>query len=816
MDNKSKTETNLFCYHCGDVCPDNSIRIDEKLFCCNGCKTVFEILDENNLCNYYDLDKTPGISPDFLNTKKFDYLDDQQTIRKLVDFSEGDYVKVTFDIPQIHCSSCIWLLENLYKLNSGITSSQVDFLKKELTVSINNKKISLKELVQLLASIGYEPQILLDSIDNKSKIKSTSKLYYRVGIAGFCFANIMMFSFPEYLGIDLSNSLLKKVFTYLNLLLALPVFFYSAYEYFGSALKGLNKKIINIDFPISLGILVIFIRSVYEVSSGTGAGYFDSLTGLVFFLLIGKLFQEKTYGAMNFERNYKSFFPLSVTIKKNGNEKSILVSQLMVGNRILVRQNEIIPADSILFSGNGKIDYSFVTGESKPVEKVLGEMIYAGGRQIGGAIELEVIKEVSQSYLTQLWNNDIFINPEKLGESDFTHFSNTVSKYFTTFILLVAAISALFWLPSSTGKAINVLTAVLIIACPCALALSIPFTLGNTLRIFGKNKFYLKNIAAIENMGRVDTIVFDKTGTLTKPGMSDITFNGKILTRLEQRMVKSLARNSVHPLSKKIYSSLEGDELYPVTNYVETTGMGLEGVVFGHTLKIGSKNLVGADGGIYKDVSLQKNEETFSTKVYLSVDEELLGYFELSNSYRKGIDILLEDIDKKYDLSLLSGDNEGEKDNLLKFFKNESQLFFDHSPEEKLRYIKNLQTGGRKVLMIGDGLNDAGALKQSDVGIAVTEDTGSFSPASDAILDADKFNLLSKFINFSKTSVYIIFISFAISLLYNVIGLSFAVQGLLSPVVAAILMPLSSISVVVFATLSTNIIARRRGLLSQL
>ncbi len=412
MNSNSKIETTINCYHCGDVCPDDSIKIDEKYFCCNGCKTVYEILDDNKLCNYYNLDSTPGITPSLLHNTKFDYLDDQQTIQQIIDFTEGDVTKVTFDIPQMHCSSCIWLLENLYKLNNAITNSQVDFLKKKLTITFNNKKISLKELVQLLTSIGYEPQILLDSEDKEPEKKTRSTLYYRVGVAGFCFINIMMLSFPEYLGIDLSDAFLKRFFLYLNLVLSLPVFFYSAWEYFGSAIKGLRKKIVNIDFPISLGILVLFIRSAYEVLSVTGAGYFDSLTGLVFFLLIGKLFQEKTYGALNFERNYKSFFPLSVTIKKEGKEKSIPVSKLMVGNRILVRQNEIIPADSILFNGNGKIDYSFVTGESKPVEKVSGEMIYAGGRQIGGAIELEVIKEVSQSYLTQLWNNDIFNNPE--------------------------------------------------------------------------------------------------------------------------------------------------------------------------------------------------------------------------------------------------------------------------------------------------------------------------------------------------------------------------------------------------------------------
>jgi Cu+-exporting ATPase len=810
-----KVDQSLICYHCGDQCKDDSVRIIEKTFCCNGCKTVFEILDENNLCNYYNLQDAPGISPAGFQSTKFDYLDDEQVIQQLIEFSDEKLTKITLDIPQIHCSSCIWLLENLYKLNSGVTASHVNFLKKKLSVSFLQNKINLKELVKLLTSIGYEPQILLDSVEPMNESKTRSTLYYRIGVAGFSFMNIMLLSFPEYLGIDLSDAFLKQFFLYVNLLLALPVFFYSAWEYFGSAFKGMRKKVINIDVPISLGILVLFIRSVYEVSSGTGAGYFDSLTGLVFFLLIGKLFQEKTYGALNFERNYKSFFPLSVMVKKDGKEKSIPVAKLMKSNRILIRHNEIIPADSILLNGNGKIDYSFVTGESKPVEKVSGEMIYAGGRQIGGAIELEVIKEVSQSYLTQLRNNDIFNNPDKFGESDFTHFSNVVSKYFTAVILLVAIGATLFWLPVSAGKAINVFTSVLIIACPCALALSIPFTLGNTLRIYGKNKFYLKNITAIENMGRVDTIVFDKTGTLTKPGKSDITFNGKILTYSEQRMVKSLARNSVHPLSKKIYSSLEGNDFYPVTNFMETTGMGMEGIVYGHIVKIGSKNFVLADVDIHTKLFLHKNEKTFSTKVYLSVDEELLGYFELSNSYREGINLLLEDIERKYNLYLLSGDNEGEKDNLLKFFKNESQLFFDQTPENKLRFIDNMQSNGRKVLMIGDGLNDAGALKQSDVGIAVTENTGNFSPASDAILDAGKFNLLPKFIKFSRTSVYIIFISFAISFLYNMIGLGFAVQGILSPIVAAILMPLSSISVVVFATLSTNLIARRRGLLSQ-
>jgi Cu+-exporting ATPase len=711
-------------------------------------------------------------------------------------------------------------LENLYKLNTAVSFSQVNFLKKELSVTFNHNKFSLKELVKLLTSIGYEPQILLESVEQKPDNKVSQTLHLRIGVAGFCFLNVMVFSFPEYLGIDVTDSFLKDFFVTLNFTLSLPVVFFSGWEYFGSAIKGLRKQIINIDFPISLGILALFGRSIYEAASQTGAGYFDSLTGLIFLLLIGKFFQEKTYSYLNFERNYKSFFPLSVAIKSkdpafNGldeKEKSIPLNKLMVGNRIIVRKNEIIPADSILFNGDGRIDYSFVTGESKPVSKVSGELIYAGGRQLGSAIELEVIREVSQSYLTQLWNNDIF---NKKSESYFTNFSNVVSKRFTSFVLLTAFISSAFWLQSSFNMAINVFTAVLIVACPCAIVLSIPFTFGNTMRIFGRNKFYLRNTSVIEDLGKVDSIVFDKTGTITQLGKSDLVFTGTVLNLFQQKMIKSLVRNSTHPLSLKIYNSLEADEFFPVTKFDEIPGLGITGVVYGNLIKVGSKEFIlkSSINSAYNLKSIQSYNHT--TAILVSINDEVLGFFTVTNSYREGIGEVIKSLNKRFKLSLLSGDNEGEKFNLLKLFINEDDLRFNQSPENKLEFLKSLQSSNKKVLMVGDGLNDAGALKQSDVGIAVTEDISSFSPACDAILDASNLNMLPKFLNYSQSAIKIIYISFVISFLYNLIGLSFATQGMLSPLIAAILMPLSSISVVLFATISTNLLAKRRGLLSQ-
>ncbi|MEJ2614890.1 MAG: heavy metal translocating P-type ATPase metal-binding domain-containing protein [Ignavibacteriaceae bacterium] len=743
-----------YCYHCGEECKDSTISINEKIFCCNGCKTVYEILNKSNLCNYYSIEQSPGKTPKEFGSKEYDYLDDENIIRQLNNYNDDKLSIITFTIPQMHCSSCIWLLENLYKLNEGISHSEVDFLKKELTVRYNHNKISLKNLVQLISSIGYEPQIQLDVLEKKRDRASNKKLYYKLGIAAFCFGNIMLFSFPEYLSIDVSDIFFKRFFGYLNLILALPVFFYSSSEYFISAYKGLKKKIVNIDFPVSLGIIVLFIRSSVEILTHSGAGYFDSMTGLVFFLLIGKLFQQKTYQSLNFERNYKSYFPLSVTVKKNNKQISRPVSDLVVGDRIVVRNNEIIPADSILFSGTGNIDYSFVTGESKPVNKVMGEFIYAGGRQQGESLELEVVKEVSQSYLTQLWNNNTF---KKKEESDFTALSNHISKYFTAVVLLIAVISSAFWMPVNFGISLNVFTAVLIVACPCALALSTPFTLGNTLRIFGKNKFYLKNTTAIEKMAKVDEIIFDKTGTLTKINSSEINYVGKELDDFEQEIVKSLAGNSNHPLSRKIYSFLKGKEKFAVSQFKEKTGEGIEGIILGNEIKVGSVDYV---SNLENSDSVFEPKKNFGTRVYLSLDNKVVGYFNFSTEYRKGIKELLKNLSAEYSTNLLSGDNDSEKEKLIEYFGKETGLFFQRSPQSKLDFVKDLQEAGNKILMVGDGLNDAGALAQSDVGIAVTEDTNNFSPACDAILEAGNIHNLFDFIKFSKSSVKIILVSF--------------------------------------------------------
>ncbi len=792
----------LRCYHCGEDCTSDDIKINDKVFCCNGCKTVFELLDENNLCTYYDISENPGIQLKTEIKRNYDFLNDEELKTKLIDFTDGKVTTLTLSIPQMHCSSCIWILENLQNLDSGILSSKVDFLKKKLMIKFSEEFTSLPKIVASLDSIGYEPQLNLAE-RSKEKIEGENKkLYYKIGIAGFCFGNIMLLSFPEYLALgDTANMNIRYLFGYLNLILALPVFFYSSSEYYISALKGLRKKIFNIDVPITIGIAVLFFRSSFEILTQSGAGYFDSLAGLVFFLLVGKLFQNKTYEALNFERNYKSYFPIAVSVRKNNKETTVPVEKLSIGSRLIIRNNEIIPADSILIRGSANIDYSFVTGESRTSERQNGDMIYAGGRQVGAVIEVETVKDVSQSYLTQLWNNKAFHESE---EGYFENLANKVSKHFTFAILAVAAAAFIFWSFSDINTAFNAFTAVLIVACPCALALSTPFTLGNTLRIFGKNKFYLKSAVIVEKLANINSIVFDKTGTITESGKVNVNYSGEKLSEYEKLMAASLVRNSAHPLSKNIFSFLKKEELLAVKDFKETSGVGIEGIIDGIKLKIGSRKFI---------ESHENSLTNDSTASYLSIDNVSRGKFEFSNNYRAGLSELIKGIRERFSLHILSGDNDKEREALSKIFPDNCEMKFKQSPHDKLNFISLLQSKGKNVLMLGDGLNDAGALRKSNVGITISEDINNFSPACDGILEASAFSKLIRFINFSKTSRKVIIASFIISFIYNLVGISFAVSGNLVPVIAAILMPLSSISVVVFTSMTISLLANKRGLL---
>lgn len=782
------------CFHCGQDLEKERISFDDKIFCCNGCKSVYEILNINHLTNFYNLNKKAGVRPSDENNSQFDYLDTPEIFDKITDFSEGNTTLVTFRIPVIHCSSCIWLLESLHTINKDIRYAQVNFTRKTIQIAFNQNELKLSGLAKFLTNLGYKPAINLETAEKKDDNLDKS-LLVKLAIAGFAFGNGMFLAFPEYIGGgDVWMEHYKGLFRILMMGLSLPVVLYSASDYYKSAWFGLKNGIVNIDVPIVLGIFVLFGRSVYEIATDYGPGYFDTLCGLLFFMLLGKFFQKRTYSSLSYDRDYKSFYPIAVTkVDFGGKQENILLSDVKIGDRILVRNHEIIPVDAILINGDGNIDNSFITGESESITKKPGDKIFAGGKQIGSSLELEVIKNVDQSYLTQLWNKEAF----KKHETGLDTLINSISKYFTFIILGIALISGIYWSFINLEKMFQVVSAILIIACPCALALSSPFTFGHIMRILGRNKFYVKDALTIEKISKIDTVVFDKTGTITQRKKSNIKFEGDAISDFDLQNIKTLLKNSNHPLSKSLYEFLEVEDPYfPVNGFEEISGKGYSAEVRGATYRIGS--------------ALFNNQEAknLETAVFISKNGTFLGKFIFKNEYRPSLKNLFKQL-KSYKIYILSGDNSSEEKQLNEIIPNNSGLAFSQSPEDKLNFIKNLQDGGSKVMMLGDGLNDAGALKQSNVGIAISDDSNSFTPSSDVIMNGEKVSYLDRYLNVCKGSMKIVKMTFAISFMYNIVGLSFAVTGHMDPLFAAILMPISSITVITFTTFSTWILGRK-------
>jgi P-type Cu+ transporter len=787
----------LHCYHCGEEC-NITIKAHDKNFCCQGCRSVYEILSKSGMCDYYEISNNPGTSQQLkVREDKFAFLDDERIQASLVSFKDEEQTHITFYLPQMHCSSCLWLLENLHRLNEGVITSKVNFPRKEADVIFSHNSISVRQVAELLTSIGYEPYISLNQLDKKAVKYDRSKIF-KLGVAGFCFANIMLLSFPEYLGIDTKEQGLVNVFRYLNLLLSLPVFFYSATEFYKGAWAGLKHRFLNIDAPIVLEVLIAFGRSVYEVLSGTGGGYFDSMSGIVFFMLVGRVLQDKVYRQLSFERDYTSYFPIAVTRIKDDREEIVSLPDIRLDDTLLIHSQELIPADGIITKGRALVDYSFVTGESLPVAREMGELVYAGGKQVEGNIEILVIKEVAQSYLTKLWNKD---QKKQVIESE-RSFVHLLARYFTLILFCIATGAAIYWQFNDPSKIWNAVTAVLIVACPCALLLSNTFTNGNILRILGNNEFYLRNAQAIEDIAGVDHIVFDKTGTLTTGRYNEVEYKGQKLSLSLKQKIGSLAAQSTHPMSKAILRWLAVEKRTIVTGFRERPGKGIEGIVGDDLISLGSQAFITG----------KTSEMNDRSSVYLALEGEVLGVFSFRNHYREDIPALLRKLQKKYTISVLSGDNDSEKSYLRKLLGKGPDIFFNQSPEAKLYAIEDLQQQGKKVMMIGDGLNDAGALKQADVGIAISEESSSFTPASDAILKADKLKLLLKFIQACKSNKKVVMFAFVISIIYNIIGLSFAVRGTLSPLVAAILMPASSLSILLITFGLSNLLAKRLNL----
>jgi P-type Cu+ transporter len=784
------------CRHCGEPCAAGAIATVDGDFCCRGCETVFSLLQRAGLGAFYSCEVTPGASQKQTERRdalRFAALDDPATADRLITFNDGTTARVTFAVPSIHCSSCVWLLEQLWRFDEGITRSEVDLLRRSVLVEFSPASTTLRRIAEQLTAVGYEPSLSPEDAP-ASVPASRRRLHLQIGVAGFAFGNIMLFSIPRYANGAPLDPAFQRTFDLLNIALAIPVLLFSAAPYFRTAWEAIRGRSMAIEVPVALGLAVLFVRSVFDIATGYSEGFLDSFAGLVFFLLLGRLFQQKVFDRIAFDRTYRSFLPLSVRVERPSGVDLVPLAQVKPGDCIQIRPGEVVPADSVLVSRAGsRIDYAFVTGEQTPIELAAGDVVRAGGRAVD-LMRLRVSRDVSHSHLASLWNNPIFA---KTKSRWLTEVASRFGAWFTLGAIGLAIAGAVVWWPDA-GASASVATAVLIIACPCALTLSAPLTLGTAMGLMGRRGLYLKHPAVAFDLSRIDVIAFDKTGTLTETGERRI-IESSLPSSRAWTLIRELAMHSTHPVSRAIvnYGDVGADLETRVTDVHEIAGQGITGVADGMCLAIGSAQLTGihpADPGMAAD------------RTFVRAGDET-GWIRMSSAVRPGVERAARTLSRSHSVHLLSGDHDGERSRWIDIFG--SQMRFRQTPQDKLDFIKAEHDAGHHVMMIGDGLNDSGALAAADVGIAVSDHTACIVPACDAVIAGDRVAHLSAFVRYATRARTVVFVCFLVSVLYNTVGLTLALGGELTPIASAILMPVSSLTIIAVSSGAMQWSARR-------
>ena len=787
--NEAKVSNIKPCVHCGLPCEDHALIESELNFCCTGCAAVFTLLSDSNMCRYYDEGK--GLTPESTEQGGLDFLDEIETADKFKIFSQGDTVQFKFRIPGMHCNSCIYLLERLDKLNQAVLSSRVDFFNKELLVTVKNGPKVLSSLVALLFGLGYKPDLTLSNNSGVKKNKFSTRTI-KIGVAGFCFGNIMMLSFPEYLGLssDVSSTTLKHWFEYISLALSLPVLFYCSSEFFESSYKAIRTRTLNIDLPITLAIVAAFGRSLYELFIMNHSGYFDSMTGIVFLLLTGRYFQDLSYHSLSFDRDYRSYFPLSARLIVNGSSQVVNISKLTKNDTIELRNSELLPADAVLSSGVVSVDYSFITGESKPVAVQAGDKVYAGAVINGRSAQFKLLGSTDNSRLVKLWA----IEKDKSNKDN--SLTEKLNYYFTLGLLIVGAFAFIYqYNMNGLEEAFKSLTSVLIVACPCILLLATTFANGHLLRTLKNNGMFVKNKDTLSQMAKCDTFIFDKTGTLTDNKAFEVS-NQTCLSAEELSMLGFLCYQSVHPYSVAIAHVFHKVN-FNLVAYTDFAGKGLQGSINSTRIRLGSALFLKQEHG---------KVGQGQSAVHVEINGQYKGCFVLTHRIRPETNRVLLDLKRQgYSLYLSSGDNELNAEINHAVFE---QALIKQEPEDKVALVKKLKQEGKIVCMAGDGLNDAPALREADVAVSVADHENSFFPACDVLLTANALGSLPSLMQMVKAAKWVVILSFTFSLVYNVIGLYYAITAQLSPLTAAILMPSSSISMLIITWAMTNLMAK--------
>ena len=777
-------DVNSQCSHCKEMIINDYIlelNNEVKHFCCAGCRSVFQILTTSGLSDYYKYQDSRVKQKAIETTDSYQYLDDSEFWQKYVSHIDGQY-KFTFFIEGVHCSACLWLLEKLPNFIPELNNARLNMSDSILEIIFTNQ-CRLSDIAKKIVEFGYKPHPITEDTQAKElSDKEEKKNLVRIGIAFACMGNIMLYSLSNYAGADGSY---KELFNLYIFLCFLPVILYCATPFYRSSISALRQRKVSIDVPISVALVMGTVMGVYSLFSKSDSLYFDTLSTLVFLLLLVRYFlrkvQTKSMGFHDFKSSMvgrKAFKQLS-----DGTFKEVLSSFLKLGDTVKVLAHEIIPIDGKLKNGQASINNSLLTGEIKPQKVAMEDQIYCGAKNLDQELLMEVTSTLDQSRLGKILDNI------QLGHSHQTKISQLSETLAQRFVLVISSLSIFcflyFFNLGGVDLAFSRTITLLIITCPCALALTTPLALLTGMSLLAKRGVFIKDETVLENLAQAKKIFLDKTGTLTKGDFKVVDINRIVKEDLYIKILYNLEKKSQHPLAKSIVQYLELNfiDLDAELDWVEEVpGVGVKG-------RFNATNYqVKSSGSSYDD------EEYFSYVTLYKGEDKVID-IKLADELREGVKPALDQLRHlQIDPYIVSGDKEKIVNNIAaKLGIPIQNVYSQQSPESKLQLIESHP----RTIMVGDGINDALALQKAWVGIAVGGSADVSLKAAAVHMNNRGVEYIYKVICAAKSVVNNIYFNLAISLFYNIIGVYLTFSGQISPVVAAILMPISSVSVLI-------------------
>lgn len=778
------------CAHCGNPLEQASA-VD--VFCCVGCRAAHALITSAGLGAYYEQrEESRGLTPKAI--RSYAEYDEERFRARYVSVTESGEASLVLYLEGVHCSACVWLLERLPKLLEGVTRATLDLGRGALEVGFDPTRTAPSAIARTLYSLGYPPHPVAAQ-RNAAEGAHERSLLVRIGIAGALAGNVMLMGLALYSGEHHGiEPAFEALFRWGSFLLTVPSVFYCAKVFFDGAAQALRRRTPHMDLPVSIGILAGFSSSAWNTVRGRGDIYFDSITVLVFLLLVGRYLQQNHHRrATRAAELIAALAPDRAHLVQGDETHEVSSEALEPGSIIEILPGERVPADGVVLKGVTELDTSWLTGESLPEQVTEGAPVQAGSRNLSGTIRVRVEASGAETRLGRLLES---VERAQRERAPIVRLADRVAGYFVLVVLAIAAFTFALWRVLDPSRALDHTVALLVVTCPCALGMATPLTVSVALRRAAKAGILFKSGQFVEALARPATIAFDKTGTLTLGNLKLRSFVGD--QALIPLLLAAEARSS-HPIARALAKAFADVEPARASVIEETPGGGVRAEVDGKEVLVGSREFLlarGARFGESLDGAVEESTDAGTTALFIAVDSVVAGMATFADELRPDTRSSLDELRRLgYRVAVLSGDRPEVVARIAPELGELVEARGSMTPEAKLAWVEAAQRRG-PVVMVGDGVNDAAALSAANVGIAVHGGAEASLAAADVFTTEGGVSRVLEAVRGARRTLRLIRGALAASLGYNVVGVALAVSGHLSPLTAAILMPLSSLTVV--------------------